>query len=106
MYNDQPPPPGKTSFDLGHSKGVLAADNSTGFWLVHSVPRFPPYLEDGAYGYPSTGHRYGQSFLCITMGAMEINKAGKQLLYNEVAVYSSRIHKKLRYFNDFKKKKY
>jgi deoxyribonuclease-2 len=40
----------------GHSKGVLAFEDSTqtGFWLVHSVPRFPRIIEQG-YGYPDSG---------------------------------------------------
>ncbi|XP_063709606.1 deoxyribonuclease-2-alpha-like isoform X2 [Culicoides brevitarsis] len=88
MYNDEPP---TTKVDnlKGHTKGVMASDARTGFWLVHSVPHFPPNIEDGEYGYPATGHLYGQSFLCITMNSEEVNKAGEQLLYNEPHIYSS-----------------
>jgi len=56
FYNDQPP---NQPFSLiyGHSKGVLAFEDKTqtGFWLVHSVPRFPPLIEQG-YGYPDSGN--------------------------------------------------
>ncbi len=56
FYNDQPP---NQPFSLiyGHSKGVLAFQDQTqtGFWLVHSVPHFPPTIEQG-YGYPDSGN--------------------------------------------------
>ncbi len=56
FYNDQPP---NQPFSLiyGHSKGVLAFQDQTqtGFWLVHSVPHFPPIIEQG-YGYPDSGN--------------------------------------------------
>ena len=64
LYNDEHPD-GNTSFTAGHTKGVVALGDRRGFWLVHSVPKFPP--EAGKYGYPRTGHMYGQTFLCITL---------------------------------------
>src|SRR5690349_881753 len=59
MYNDEPtngPPEG----NRGHTKGVVVANDINGFWLIHSVPKFPPTLEDGHYDYPKTGTIYGQ----------------------------------------------
>ena len=55
FYNDQPPNI-PISMLYGHSKGVLAFEDvtQTGFWLVHSVPRFPQIVEQG-YGYPDSG---------------------------------------------------
>lgn len=42
-YNDEPP--GLTSAEdniySGHTKGVLVADDKSGFWMVHSVPLYP-----------------------------------------------------------------
>ena len=64
LYNDEHPD-GNTSFTAGHTKGVVALGDQRGFWLVHSVPKFPPVA--GKYGYPRTGHMYGQTFLCITL---------------------------------------
>ena len=29
--------------ESAHSKGIIAWDGSSGFWLVHSVPKFPDY---------------------------------------------------------------
>ncbi len=55
FYNDQPPNI-PISLVYGHSKGVLAFEDTTqtGFWLVHSVPRFPQIIQQG-YGYPDSG---------------------------------------------------
>lgn len=39
-YNDEPPNK-KQSSNKGHLKGVLVADQRSGFWLVHSVPHYP-----------------------------------------------------------------
>lgn len=95
LYNDEPPND-KVDMYCGHTKGVMASDVNSGFWLVHSVPHFPPALSPGQYGYPTTGHTYGQSLLCVTMAADQVNKAAKQLLYNEPHIYSHSIPESLR----------
>ncbi|XP_026808791.1 cell-death-related nuclease 7 [Rhopalosiphum maidis] len=90
VYNDEPTN-GPTTFTKGHSKGIVVADNSSGFWLVHSVPLFPqlPYQNNNSYTYPKTGVKYGQSFLCMSMTAEELDKVGNQLIKNEALVYGS-----------------
>lgn len=55
--------------------GDIAFDQTSGFWLVHSVPKFPPHLQDG-YGYPDSGMMFGQSFLCITLDYKYFNVIG------------------------------
>ena len=77
---------GKEFFTHGHTKGALAFDGETGFWLVHSVPRYPPAAADG-YAYPDSGHRYGQMYLCITLNASVVNDIGLQLRYNNPHVH-------------------
>jgi deoxyribonuclease II len=89
LYNDEPPE-GKTDGSRGHTKGVLATNAQQGFWLIHSVPHYPAALDNGTYWYPHTGRTYGQSFLCITIGASEVEKVGTQLLYNEPHIYSTK----------------
>ena len=66
IYNDENPN-GNTSFNHAHSKGVIVMGKSVGFWLVHSVPKYPSLLAAKRYGYPHTGQMYGQSFLCISL---------------------------------------
>lgn len=90
MYNDEAPN-GTTDATDGHTKGVVGGSVDGGFWLIHSVPHFPPTLEEGRYGYPKTGEKYGQSFLCITLNGNNLDLVGKQLLYNEPFIYSSKI---------------
>lgn len=107
MYNDQPP--NKTAtLKYGHSKGVIMADETRGFWLVHSVPNYPPvpntgvekkskvsnteaegveYASSGEYSYPSSGKIYGQSFLCISVQGDQMKDIAPQLTYNQVISY-------------------
>lgn len=78
VYNDEPTNKRPTS-SQGHSKGMVLANNATGFWLVHSVPKFPylPYEKNNAYDYPHSGLVNGQSFLCMSMTSEELDKVGK-----------------------------
>lgn len=94
LYNDETPA-GSQSESLGHTKGVVVSDDFSGFWIIHSVPKYPP---EEFYYYPLTGMRYGQSFLCISFNLENINNIGKQLQYNEPQVYDSYIS------NDLQKK--
>lgn len=85
MYNDQVPD-GPVSFNHGHTKGDIAFDRTSGFWLVHSVPRFPP-PGNSSYKYPRSGTVYGQTLLCVTFGYKQFNEIGNQLLYNYPRYY-------------------
>lgn len=117
-YNDEPPI-GHSNDRKGHTKGVLVADAKSGFWLVHSVPLYPNItsktfacdaqtqfklffnqikINDNAftgnardYYYPSTGMIYGQSFLCLSLDAKQIDVVGQQLIYNEVEIYDKQL---------------
>ncbi|XP_011505915.1 PREDICTED: plancitoxin-1, partial [Ceratosolen solmsi marchali] len=115
LYNDQPPNE-SVHFNYGHTKGVFVSNENEGFWLIHSVPNFPPQpnngdiinksrtkrnknvkhtkakqLVVGEYAYPSTGKLNGQSFLCISTNKTNFNTIGKQLMYNEIIVYKKNI---------------
>jgi deoxyribonuclease-2 len=87
MYNDEWPD-GQTTSDYGHCKGVLTFDYVSGFWLIHSVPKFPT---DISYSYPSSGTKYGQTALCVTLSYAALNDIGNQLMYYEPWIYSSAI---------------
>ncbi|XP_076183653.1 deoxyribonuclease II [Ptiloglossa arizonensis] len=109
LYNDNPPD-APTVFKYGHTKGVVAVNSDQGFWLIHSVPSFPPVPKggeltrpsrrenvtvSGRYVYPSSGTLYGQSFLCISLGGDQFNTVGGQLMYNEIVVYAKNIPQKI-----------
>ncbi|GAB0097628.1 deoxyribonuclease II [Sergentomyia squamirostris] len=89
MYNDEPPE-SETDATRGHTKGVIATDSETGFWLIHSVPKYPEKL-GSSYSYPKTGTIYGQSFLCVTFNATEMDRVGLQLQMNEPHFYENNI---------------
>ncbi|KOX79099.1 Plancitoxin-1 [Melipona quadrifasciata] len=105
LYNDSPPNASYV-WNFGHTKGIVMANSEQGFWLIHSVPNFPPVPKsgiqtrplnkenitiDGKYSYPESGTFYGQSFLCVSLGSDQFDIVGKQLLYNEIAVYAKNI---------------
>ncbi|KAG7197855.1 hypothetical protein KM043_001666 [Ampulex compressa] len=114
LYNDNPPNRGPSA-KYGHTKGAIMASGNQGFWLIHSVPNFPPAprageevrkmrvdhysrmanVSEGEYDYPSSGHNFGQSFLCISLGADEFDTLGRQLMYNQIVVYKRNIPAKL-----------
>ncbi|XP_043198616.1 deoxyribonuclease-2-alpha-like [Amphibalanus amphitrite] len=68
FYNDHWPEYEKAVGSEGHTKGVLAHEGNCGFWMIHTVPRFPPAPKKGAGYRYATGTRpwTGQSFLCIS----------------------------------------
>lgn len=90
LYNDEPPH-GNTTMTLGHTKGVAVGDAGSGFWLIHSVPHYPPEASSSTYSYPSTGLMYGQSFLCITVQPTALETIGKQLMFNEPDIYDAEV---------------
>lgn len=85
-YNDEHPA-GKTDFNRGHMKGLMAFDDISGFWLIHSVPKFPLTLNGTTYSYPNSGRVYGQSFLCITFSSASLDDIGIQLIFGQPSFY-------------------
>ncbi|XP_032780239.2 deoxyribonuclease-2-alpha isoform X1 [Daphnia magna] len=93
MYNDEFPN-GTSSEIAAHAKGVVAFDGQSGFWLVHSVPRFPPAPGGDRspetrtnYSYPATGLRYGQTMLCVSLPFNQADLIGEQLQYYHPFIY-------------------
>lgn len=78
MYNDEMPN-GTSSEAAAHAKGVVAFDAESGFWMTHSVPRYPPAPDDG-YSYPTTGTRYGQTVLCVSLHFKQADLIGKHCM--------------------------
>ncbi|CDW55455.1 Deoxyribonuclease (DNase) II [Trichuris trichiura] len=87
MYNDAYPN-GTVSWKAAHSKGVLAFSDRLGFWLIHSVPKFPPPT---TFDYPNTGKVFGQTLLCITFNLNTLKEIGEQLYYNSPGVYAAQV---------------
>ncbi len=55
IYNDEGSS-GPTCGYCGHTKGVLGFDANGAFWLIHSVPLYPPAVNGGgSYAYPDSG---------------------------------------------------
>merc|ERR1711962_559501 len=80
FYNDMPAHAKIYNFTFGHTKGQLAFDKQSGFWIIQSVPRFPTPVSEG-YGYPRTGFKFGQMMLCVTFKAKMFKEIGLQLKY-------------------------
>lgn len=93
LYNDQPPKSreDETTSSHGHTKGVVLLDQSGGFWLVHSVPRFPPHASAGAYSWPPNAMTYGQTLLCVSFPLGQFVEIGRQLTYTYPLVYDQRL---------------
>ncbi|XP_062968449.1 deoxyribonuclease-2-alpha [Cynocephalus volans] len=93
LYNDQPPKFSKAqdSSSRGHTKGVLLLDQEGGFWLVHSVPRFPPPAASGAYSWPYNARHFGQTLLCVSFPLTQFQRIGRQLTYAFPLVYDHKL---------------
>ncbi|GFO39873.1 deoxyribonuclease-2-alpha [Plakobranchus ocellatus] len=85
MYDDERPDSLLTKGG-GHTKGVVAFDETSGFWMIHSVPKFPPPQSEG-YSWPHSGIDYGQTFLCVSLPYEELGVVAKQLLFNQPNIY-------------------
>ena len=53
MYNDEPPNDSASS-GYAHAKGFLAANATNGFWVIHSVPKWPYALTTGYLPFPTS----------------------------------------------------
>jgi len=80
--------------DDAHAKGILATDGSKGFWLIHSVPKFPDLSQKTFSWTAST--TYGQSMLCISVSASTVEDIAAVLLYANLGIYSSNLPSSLR----------
>jgi len=91
LWNDEFPTGPKTSAPNAHSKGVLIFTSAGGLWLTHSLPKFPAAGGTSASGMWADGaENYGQSYLCITVGADAISKLGPLFKITRPSVYSSK----------------
>lgn len=78
---------------MSSSAGALLFDTVQGFWMIHSVPHFPPPPEHG-YSWPSSGKVYGQTAFCITYKYHQLPLIGKQKVNDrkELHMYLMKMH--------------
>ncbi|CAD6189381.1 unnamed protein product [Caenorhabditis auriculariae] len=87
MYSDDDPV-GKAESYRGHAKGIALFDSSSGFWIIHSVPNFPP---SKSYSYPSTAKKYGQTIMCLSFNVASLSDIAEQWRFMQVTPYSSNL---------------
>ena len=88
LYNDETDE-GTKSETRGHSKGAVLFDGDQGFWLIHSLPRYPDRRSKGYGGLPDT--TYGQSFVCLTLDTSKLEDVGAQLMLHWPQHYDSSV---------------
>jgi len=88
LISDQPPE-GTTPASRAHMKGVMIFDEDNGIYIEHSTPKFPPDPNSDDYSYPSTGTKYGQSLLCVTLSHSGLESVAQGLLIDRPGVYAS-----------------
>ena len=88
-------PNGTNTTTKGHAKGVVAFEGRSGFWMVHSVPKFPPPPGE-VFNFSDTGMPLGQSFLCLTLPVSKLETVAKQLYFTEPFLYATRLPSSLK----------
>lgn len=76
LYNDDPPNKGVIA-KYGHAKGAVVTNKKLGFWLIHSVPNYPPM--------PNTGesNRRVYIFECFKQNEVSINEYSFYIFYKK-----------------------
>lgn len=90
MYNDQVPSDDADTeqhLKSGHTKGVINFDQDSGFWMIHSVPKFPPNKTNGGYAYPKNGFKFGQMFFCLSLSYKYLDDIAEMFLFNKPHFY-------------------
>lgn len=93
IWNDEPAEShckeGCPSFVLGHSKGVLGLSEAGGFWLSHSVPKYPDSPADSAFtGIHISQILNGQSFACVSLDREALDHVSLILQTADPYIYS------------------
>ena len=89
LFNDEPPGQIDYNFTVGHTKGVLATDGTTGFYLVHSLPKFPTGPgEVSTYGglSPNTW-TYAQNLYCASFPLAALDRIAYAFQLNLPLLY-------------------
>lgn len=84
FYNDEDPD-GDTHGN-GHMKGTIGLADQGGFWIIHSIPRFPQVPSED-WNLPSSARIYGQSAICVNFAPKQIETIVQTLYYAGPHVY-------------------
>jgi deoxyribonuclease-2 len=77
---------------VAHSKGVLAFNEKAGFYIIHSLPRFPFHNEKTIMNVlPSNAGFFGQTFFCMTIDYATANNVLDALLNIEPLILLNNI---------------
>jgi deoxyribonuclease-2 len=96
QWNDELPaasPAGNASASSGtsgHTKGVLSAGAGGGFFLTHTLPKFPSLTGSGTV-WDGASTLYGQTFLCLTLDAKNVEAAAGALQFVDPYTYDSAV---------------
>lgn len=86
IYNDEMAG-ASVSSSHAHAKGILATDGRQGFWLVHSMPKWPASKSGPG---PFDSNRYAQSLMCITVSAKTADTIASNLMVENVFLTSKK----------------
>lgn len=86
MYNDEVSI-GSVSSSHAHAKGILMTSAIQGFWLVHSMPKWPAAYKKGGSPGAFPQDDFGQSIQCITVSASTANTIASNLMMENVYIY-------------------
>eukprot|EP00731_Ephydatia_muelleri_P009051 Em0004g1389a len=67
LYNDEAPDRVTPESHGGHCKGILAWNDTTLGWMIHSVPKWPAVIGETIPLIPAAECEYGQSFAWLTL---------------------------------------
>jgi deoxyribonuclease-2 len=90
FWNDQHPDGTEKGAPFGHMKGALIFNAKGGAWVTHSLPLFPD-LESASSMWSAASEKYGQSYLCVTVGPQEVNAIAKAMVVQRPSVYEQTI---------------
>jgi len=88
LYNDETPDD-VVSFNLGHTKGVIAFDLATdsAIWLLHSWPKYPSADQTAR---PSA--MFGQTYLCLALSLDTARQLATQMRsHQQPQIYTPRL---------------
>jgi len=88
FYNDQLPN-GSWTQEYGHSKGYLGWDDSTAFWVSHSIPHFPNYVAKG-YLYGDKQEDYGQHAFCLSMTKQNVDEVAAVMKFSNGWIFENK----------------